>query len=940
MKINLINDGVSRPVDALITSRIRDSLDSEFTLSFTLTEIDTPYIHDNTLVQYGEQYFNVISYQKDREGQSPTCAVECEHVSYSLNDDEYKLEKFVYSGSTAGALAAVLAGTPLTAGTVEPTGTVNISLTGGTRKAILISVAAIIGGEIEYSGYTVNLRRHRGSAEYIELLGTDNVTDVSYSRNVLNGTTTYNIQLGRKTILSCGDNVHIKFTPLEIDVQTRITAIEYNPYNTHEVEIEVGDYIPDILDNLQKTQTKAETALKTATDTANSLSGYAKKSEVSATVDTYINSETGRASIVASLSGTYITESDLSGYVEKTTLSAEIGAYIDTQAGTGKIVNNLSGTFITEDSLGNYVQKTDLNAGIESYIDTAAGTAKVVSAVSGTYVTQTNLNSTLGNYAKKGDIPDLTGYVQKTTLSAEIGAYIDTQAGTAKIVNNLSGTFITEDSLGNYVQKTDLNAGIESYIDTAAGTAKVVSAVSGTYVTQTNLNSTLGNYAQKSDIPALDGYLLESELNAGIETYIETASGKAQIVSAVSGTYVTQSNLNTTLNSYPTTTEMNSALSSYVKTTNLNSSIGTYIDSATGKAKVVSAASGTYQTISGMSDYAKTSALTTIEQSVSDVEASITLSSSYSKDTIGTNVYALLQLVSNANSSSIKIKADKIDFTGFTTFLRASDLSSSGSTTIDGGRITTGTISADRIDVSSLKVNTIYGKGSYSSYTAMTTDSTNLYVGGGSFTPSYTNVYLAAKTKVYFGSTGVFEICVDVANDSIYSTFVASLCGTSSYPWGEIHGGGSSSYHIVIADTVIRPSASSTYSSYSLGTSTYPWNAVYTKKLYLNGTEFSGGSNFAGSLVNMGGTTTYYIQATTSRQLCPNTSSTTYPFYLGTSGYYWHYAYIGSVAAYIGSSASSKLGFFGTTPVARKTVANTATVATLITALKAYGLIY
>ena len=844
MKINLINDGVSRPVDALITSRIRDSLDSEFTLSFTLTEIDTPYIHDNTLVQYGEQYFNVISYQKDREGQSPTCAVECEHVSYSLNDDEYKLEEFVYSGSAAGALAAVLSGTPLTAGTVEPTGTVNISLTGGTRKAILISVAAIIGGEIEYSGYTVNLRRHRGSAEYIELLGTDNVTDVSYSRNVLNGTTTYNIQLGRKTILSCGDNVHIKFTPLEIDVQTRITAIEYNPYNTHEVEIEVGDYIPDILDNLQKTQSKAETALKTATDTANSLSGYAKKSEVSATVDTYINSETGRASIVTSLSGTYVTESDLSGYVEK------------------------------------------------------------------------------------------------TELSAEIGAYIDTQAGTAKIVNNLSGTFVTEDSLGNYVQKTDLNAGIESYIDTAAGTAKVVSAVSGTYVTQSNLNSTLGNYAQKSDIPALDGYLLESELNAGIETYIETASGKAQIVSAVSGTYVTQSNLNTTLNSYPTTTEMNSALSSYVKTTNLNSSIGTYIDSATGKAKVVSAASGTYQTISGMSDYAKTSALTTIEQSVSDVEAAITLSSSYSKDTIGTNVYALLQLVSNANSSSIKIKADKIDFTGFTTFLRASDLSSSGSTTIDGGRITTGTISADRIDVSSLKVNTIYGKGSYSSYTAMTTDSTNLYVGGGSFTPSYTNVYLAAKTKVYFGSTGVFEICVDVANDSIYSTFVASLCGTSSYPWGEIHGGGSSSYHIVIADTVIRPSASSTYSSYSLGTSTYPWNAVYTKKLYLNGTEFSGGSNFAGSLVNMGGTTTYYIQATTSRQLCPNTSSTTYPFYLGTSGYYWHYAYIGSVAAYIGSSSSSKLGFFGATPAARQTVSSSATVATLITALKAYGLIY
>ena len=615
----------------------------------------------------------------------------------------------------------------------------------------------------------------------------------------------------------------------------------------------------------------------TSNDIKNALGEYVTKSEVNASIDTYLNSSTGQAAIVTSVSGVYQTKSDmgnyatkadLDGYMTQTDLNAQIGAYLDTSAGIAKITNNLTGVFVKEDSLGNYVTKTELNSGIESYIDTSTGKAKVVSACSGVYVSK----------------DDLGEYVDKSTLTAEIGAYIDTQAGTAKIANNLAGTFVTEEALGSYVKTTDLSAGIESYIDTSTGKAKVVSAVSGTYVTQTNLN--------------------------------------------------------TKLNSYPTTTEMNSALSGYVKTTNLNSSIGTYIDSATGTAKVVSAASGTYQTISGMSEYAKTSAITTIEQSVSDVEASITLSSSYSKDTIGTNVYALLQLVSNANSSSIKIKADKIDFTGFTTFLRASDLGSSGSTTIDGGRITTGTISADRIDVSSLKVNTIYGKGSYSYYTAMTTDSTNLYVGGGSFAPSYTNVYLAAKTKVYFGSTGVFEICVDVANDSIYSTFVASLCGTSSYPWGEIHGGGSSSYHIVIADTVIRPSASSTYSSYSLGTSTYPWNAVYTKKLYLNGTEFSGGSNFAGSLVNMGGTTTYYIQATTSRQLCPNTSSTTYPFYLGTSGYYWHYAYIGSVAAYIGSSASSKLGFFGTTPVARQTVSSSATVATLITALKAYGLIY
>ncbi len=789
MKINLINDGVSRPVDALITARIRDSLDSEFTLSFTLTEIDTPYIHDNTLVQYGEQYFNVIGYQKNREGQSPTCAVECEHVSYSLNDDEYKLEEFVYSGSAEGALEAVLSGTPLTAGTVEPAGTVNISLTGGTRKAILISVAAIIGGEIEYSGYTVNLRQHRGSVEYIELLGTDNVTDVSYSRDVLSGTTAYNIQLGRKTILSCGDNVHIKFTPLEIDAQTRITAIEYNPYNTHEVEIEVGDYVPDILDNLQKAQNKADTALKTATDTANSLSGYAKKSEVSATVDTYINSEAGRASIVASLSGTYVTESDLSGYVDKTELSAEIGAYIDTQAGTAKIVNNLSGTFVTEDALGNYTQKTELSAGIESYIDTAAGTAKVVSAVSGTYVTQTNLNS---------------------------------------------------------------------------------------------------------------------------------------------------------------------ALSSYVKTTNLNSSIGAYIDSATGKAKVVSTASGTYQTITGMSEYAKVSVVTTIEQSISEVEAAITLSSSYRSNTIGTNVYALLQLVSNANSSSIKIKADKIDFTGFTTFLRASDLGSSGSTTIDGGRITTGTISADRIDVSKLKVQTIYGTSSYSDTALLFAETNKLYLGGASISDSKVsemNLYalstinIFAGSNIYLGSYSTRAIEIYTSSTSGYIRPLASGgvdLGHSSHRWGtlytEIAEIGSSTYKITLNEKgSIIPSTTSTSGGYfEIGSSSVPFKALYVKNI-----TASGSVSVLGASLKIGNNnvTTYYINIT-HNTVAPSINNTSMTFHLGTSSAYWHYAYIGSTATYIGNSSSSKLGFFGTTPVARKTVSSSADVATLITALKAYGLIY
>ncbi|MGN1410286.1 MAG: hypothetical protein ACI4XJ_08925 [Eubacteriales bacterium] len=854
MKINLINDGVIRPVDALITARIRDSLDSEFTLSFTLTEMDTPYIHDNTLVQYGEQYFHVISYQKDREGKSPTCAVECEHVSYSLNDDEYKLEEFVYSGSAAGALTAVLSGTPMNAGTVEPTGTVNISLTGGTRKAILISVAAIIGGEIEYSGYTVNLRKHRGSVDYIELLETDNVTDVSYSRDVLSGTTAYNIQLGRKTILSCGDNVHIKFTPLEIDVLTRITAIEYNPYNTNEVEIEVGDYVPDILDNLQKTQNKADTALKTATDTVNSLSDYAKKSEVSASIDTYVNSEAGRASIVLSLKGTYVEESDLSAYTKKTELSAEIGAYIDTQAGTAKIINNLTGTFAKTDALGNYVEKTKLSTEIGSYIDTAAGTAKIISAASGTY-------------QKKSDMGD------------------------------------------------------------------------------------------------------------------------------------------------------------YVTTTTLNTSIAQYIDSFTGTAKIVSACSGTYAKQSDLSGYAKVSAVTSVEQSVSNVEAKISLTASYGSGTIGSNVRALLTLVTNADSSSIKLKADAIELDG-TVYMKTSDYVASGTTMIRGAKIQTSDLYIEQLRTSAGKIILDYsgstvsvggGNSSSGSFATMSnidlfassairigygsvqcgfyyesahfslraaTSSDIFYVGTSTYPVDYIycdNLYVGG-TKITGGSSsstakytslqvGGTSYYWKIDENAIIPSSTASSyfnIGSASYQVNKLYAKeiyingtllsasgsspkftslqvGGTSYYWKIDENAIIPNSTSV-SYFKIGSSTYPVTTLYAKEIYLDGTKLtaggsSSGGSFAGSNVTMGGTTTYYITCNTSRELRPSSASTSYPCYLGTSSYYWHYAYIGANTAMIGSSASSKLGFFGTTAVARQTVSSTATVATLITALKNYGLI-
>lgn len=132
-----------------------------------------------------------------------------------------------------------------------------------------------------------------------------------------------------------------------------------------------------------------------------------------------------------------------------------------------------------------------------------------------------------------------------------------------------------------------------------------------------------------------------------IRQYLNTAEGKAELESVLTGTFVTQSDLD----DYPTYSELDTAF-------------GQYIDGQAGTAKIISAASGTYQTISGMSDYATTTALASVSQSVSDMGAEIDLTASLGSGTIGSNVRALLQLVANPDSSSIMLKASKIVMDG------------------------------------------------------------------------------------------------------------------------------------------------------------------------------------------------------------------------------------------------------------------------------------
>ena len=423
-------------------------------------------------------------------------------------------------------------------------------------------------------------------------------------------------------------------------------------------------------------------------------------------------------------------------------------------------------------------------------------------------------------------------------------------------------------------------------------------------------------------------------------------------------------------------------------------------------------------------------------------------------ETIGGNLSSVSQtankinwLVKSGTSESdftmtdraVKLVSDRIDLSGYVTI---SALGTAGKTTINGANITTGKISADRIDVSTLKFNKLYAGSSFN--VAITSSGTEtLYIGGdGTWNYKYLNVFADTIQFKQFSSGSTSMLVMDVGSrclrpnadrfwdlgnvlygfGTLYIEDVlcrngTGNCGSDTYPFSEgfikklylgkncyltadgtslcvngtaiggeskiskLYAGtttyyaelnssyafvpstvtydftlGSSSYpwkkayitKLYLNGTEFTPQTIDTskisYSSliyaslnsskqfipsgtgYYLGSSTYPWQYAYITNLYLNGTKFdpaSIGTDMSGKEFKMGGSSSYYMTANTSREFRPNTSSTTYPFYLGTTTYYWHYAYLGSNTVKIGSTASSKIGFFAGTPLARQTLSST-----------------
>lgn len=652
----------------VLSASLCDKLSGERTLSFSVLASRSQPLSVGMTAKLDGQFYSIVRVSKKITGGFPVTTAQCEHISYTLNDEKYNLVTFVFEGTPADGMVQLLSGTPFSVGVIEATGRVECAFTDQSplsRRSALMRFIDACGCEVEYDGYKIDLRKHRGSIVRKSLMDGENVTDLAVTIDSRENTQSYEISLFKMADLQAGDEVNITYTPMGVNVNTRIISIEYDPFYRYTVRVEVGDYVPNLL-----------------ASTATQLDRVRQ----------------------------------------------------EFKAADGKLLSS--------------IQTVDGNL---------------------------------------------------STLSQTV-------------------------------------SGFNTRIENAEG------AVS-------TLSQTVG----------------------GFNTRIENAEGSV-------------STLTQTVNSFKTR-----------------------IETAEGN-------------------------ITSVTQTANKINWLVKSGTSASDFTM--------------TDRAVKLVADKIDLSGYVTI---SALGTAGKTTINGANITTGTIKADRIDTSTLKVKTIYAESGKVSLKESTT--TTMYIGGdGSWNYDYTYIFAGAQIKLArWDGVGTHALIVDTANVVVHpATSVDWDLGTIARPFGNLW-----------CENIQLRSGSDTVARFGfnggtfeclfsgaavnrLGSSVYYWDTGYIEKLYLssncyltasagklcvNGTAIGGSSDittsFAGKELKMGGSTSYYIIASTARELKPSASTTTYPFYLGTSSYYWHYAYIGSTIAKIGSSASSKIGFFAGSPIARQTLSST-----------------
>jgi len=234
-------------VSTVFSCTINEKLTTEKTLSFqALLNGGLENINDTDeyIVQYGDDFYDVVKVKKELSGGLYKITVDCEHVSYRLT--AYIKSAFSQTGTPREILNTLVRLTGFTSGDVEPIETVTYTMPEDkTKRAAILDFCSLFGWEVEFSGYEVHIRNHRGSTEVKELFER-NVVSVSKTVDKTGSQRRYSVSVHKPSNLRLGDEVHMRFDRLDIDENVRVVGITKNPFTSDEVQLEVDNYAPSV----------------------------------------------------------------------------------------------------------------------------------------------------------------------------------------------------------------------------------------------------------------------------------------------------------------------------------------------------------------------------------------------------------------------------------------------------------------------------------------------------------------------------------------------------------------------------------------------------------------------------------------------------------------------------------------------------------------------
>jgi len=325
------------------------------------------YIADDAVFDLDGDYFDLAYCKKEQQGDGRLMiSVECEHVSYRLNNAAYNVDYFTEIGTPTAILTEILSGTGFTVGTVDFATSMTFSLQEATsRRALLMQFAAYVGGELEFSGFTISLLTQRGSATPTALTVGKDITVMSKAvdKRKLDGSgnpiVSYTCGVYKGASLALGDVVTLDYDALGISTSLRVVSKSYDPYNPNNVSVEIGNYVNSLEDDLYRIETDMVAKGKTY---------YGAKISADNGFESIRSDNLARAVFNADLFSMQVWDEVLESWKDKIYFDPATGKYVFDgtlsatviEAVNAEVETVVSNTFITQTLYAGYGRIADL----------------------------------------------------------------------------------------------------------------------------------------------------------------------------------------------------------------------------------------------------------------------------------------------------------------------------------------------------------------------------------------------------------------------------------------------------------------------------------------------------------------------------------------------------------------------------------------------------